>query len=101
MESARSRLRRFLRHSRFDERLSTGSAGESTAAGDLKYPGIVDTFRQAAPNAMEAGFDGVELQGANSHLIEQFLENGTNQRTDAMADRRRTAPGSCSKSWTR
>ena len=32
---------------------------------------------------MEAGFDGVELQGANSHLIEQFLENGTNQRTDA------------------
>jgi N-ethylmaleimide reductase len=32
---------------------------------------------------MDAGFDGVELQGANSHLIEQFLEDGTNQRTDA------------------
>ena len=44
---------------------------------------IVRTFRQAALNAMEAGFDGVELQGANSHLIEQFLEDGTNQRTDA------------------
>jgi N-ethylmaleimide reductase len=44
---------------------------------------IVNTFRQAALNAMDAGFDGVELQGANSHLIEQFLENGTNQRTDA------------------
>jgi N-ethylmaleimide reductase len=43
---------------------------------------IISTFRQAALNAMEAGFDGVELQGANSHLIEQFLENGTNQRTD-------------------
>jgi N-ethylmaleimide reductase len=43
---------------------------------------IVRTFRQAALNAMEAGFDGVELQGANSHLVEQFLENGTNQRTD-------------------
>jgi N-ethylmaleimide reductase len=43
---------------------------------------IVSAFRQAALNAMEAGFDGVELQGANSHLIEQFLENGTNQRTD-------------------
>jgi N-ethylmaleimide reductase len=42
----------------------------------------VGTFRQAALNAIEAGFDGVELQGANSHLIEQFLENGTNQRTD-------------------
>jgi N-ethylmaleimide reductase len=43
---------------------------------------IITTFRQAALNAIEAGFDGVELQGANSHLIEQFLENGTNQRTD-------------------
>jgi N-ethylmaleimide reductase len=44
---------------------------------------IIAGFRQAALNAIEAGFDGVELQGANSHLIEQFLENGTNQRTDA------------------
>jgi N-ethylmaleimide reductase len=44
--------------------------------------GIIDAFRQAALNAIEAGFDGVELQGANSHLIEQFLEDGTNTRTD-------------------
>jgi N-ethylmaleimide reductase len=43
---------------------------------------IVATFRQAALNAIEAGFDGVELQGANSHLIEQFLEDGTNKRAD-------------------
>src|SRR5580698_6114997 len=43
---------------------------------------IVGAFRQAALNAIEAGFDGVELQGANSHLIEQFLETGTNERTD-------------------
>src|SRR6202142_234749 len=43
---------------------------------------IVGDFRQAALNAVEAGFDGVELQAANSHLIEQFLENGTNTRTD-------------------
>jgi N-ethylmaleimide reductase len=43
---------------------------------------IIDAFRQAALNAVEAGFDAVELQGANSHLIEQFLENGTNRRTD-------------------
>src|SRR5580692_5890481 len=43
---------------------------------------IISTFRQAALNAIEAGFDGVELQGANSHLIEQFLEDGTNTRTD-------------------
>ena len=43
---------------------------------------IVRDFRRAAVNAMAAGFDGVEVQGANSHLVEQFLENGTNQRTD-------------------
>ncbi len=48
-----------------------------------EIPGIVDAFRQAALNALAAGFDGVELQGANSHLIEQFLESGTNRRTDA------------------
>src|ERR1700733_15372702 len=42
---------------------------------------IIGAFRQAE-NAIEAGFDGVELQGANSHLIEQFLEDGTNTRTD-------------------
>ena len=47
-----------------------------------EIPEIVATFRQAALNAMKAGFDGVELQGANSHLIEQFLEDGTNVRTD-------------------
>jgi N-ethylmaleimide reductase len=44
---------------------------------------IVGEFRQASVNAIAAGFDGVELQGANSHLIEQFLEDGTNKRTDA------------------
>ena len=47
-----------------------------------EIPMIVGTFREAALNAIEAGFDGVELQGANSHLIEQFLEDGTNTRTD-------------------
>src|SRR3984957_1254180 len=47
-----------------------------------EIPVIVETFRQAALNAMEAGFDGVELQGANGHLVEEFLEDGTNQRTD-------------------
>jgi len=47
-----------------------------------ELPGIVASFREAASNAIAAGFDGVEIQGANSHLIEQFLENGANQRTD-------------------
>ena len=43
---------------------------------------IIADFRTAAINAMEAGFDGVEIQGANSHLVDQFLEDGTNLRPD-------------------
>ena len=52
------------------------------ALDEEELPGIVSEFRQAASNAVEAGFDGLEIQGANGHLIEQFLENGTNRRTD-------------------
>jgi N-ethylmaleimide reductase len=47
-----------------------------------EIPGIVASFRLAARNAMEAGFDGVEVQGANGHLLDQFLQDGTNKRTD-------------------
>jgi len=43
---------------------------------------IIVSFATAAQNAIDAGFDGVELQAANSHLIDQFLEDGSNQRTD-------------------
>ena len=43
---------------------------------------IVESFATAAANAMAAGFDGIEVQGSNSHLIDQFLEDGTNLRTD-------------------
>lgn len=43
---------------------------------------IVKQFRQGAINAMEAGFDGVELHGAFGYLIDQFLQDGSNQRTD-------------------
>jgi N-ethylmaleimide reductase len=42
----------------------------------------VSNYAHAAVNAMEAGFDGVEIQAANSHLIDQFLQDGTNKRTD-------------------
>lgn len=43
---------------------------------------IVGEFRQAAINAKAAGFDGIEIHGANGYLLDQFLEDGTNQRTD-------------------
>jgi N-ethylmaleimide reductase len=47
-----------------------------------EIPGVIDAYRQAARNAREAGFDGVEIHGANGYLIEQFLQSHTNLRTD-------------------
>ncbi len=48
-----------------------------------EIPGIVAAYAQGARNAMAAGFDGVEVHGANGYLIDQFLRDGTNKRTDA------------------
>ncbi|MBG1258269.1 alkene reductase [Nostoc commune] len=48
-----------------------------------EIPQIVEQFRQGAENAQQAGFDGVELHGAFGYLIDQFLQDGSNQRTDA------------------
>jgi N-ethylmaleimide reductase len=48
-----------------------------------EIPGIVEDFRRGAVNALEAGFDGVEIHGANGYLLDQFAKDGTNQRTDA------------------
>src|SRR6266567_554440 len=47
-----------------------------------EIPGVIDAYRQAARNALKAGFDGVEIHGANGYLIEQFLQSHTNLRTD-------------------
>ena len=47
-----------------------------------EIPGIIDQYRQGAKNALEAGFDGVEVHGANGYLLDQFLRDGTNHRTD-------------------
>src|SRR3982075_2367400 len=47
-----------------------------------EIPGVIDAYRQAAKNALKAGFDGVEIHGANGYLIEQFLQSHTNLRTD-------------------
>ncbi|WP_093107500.1 alkene reductase [Variovorax sp. CF079] len=48
-----------------------------------EIPGIVEDFRQAAANAIAAGFHGVEVHGANGYLLEQFIKDGANTRTDA------------------
>ena len=47
-----------------------------------EIPGIVAAYRKGAENAERAGFDGVEIHGANGYLLDQFLQDGTNHRTD-------------------
>jgi len=47
-----------------------------------EIPGIVEAYRKGAENAESAGFDGVEVHGANGYLLDQFLQSSTNQRTD-------------------
>jgi N-ethylmaleimide reductase len=51
------------------------------AMDDDELPGIVQGFRKAAENAHTAGFDGVEVHSANGYLLDEFLRDGTNQRT--------------------
>jgi N-ethylmaleimide reductase len=48
-----------------------------------EIPGIIESYKQAAINSIEAGFDGVEIHGANGYLLDQFAKDGTNKRTDA------------------
>jgi N-ethylmaleimide reductase len=48
-----------------------------------EIPDLIEQFRVAAGNALLAGFDGVEIHGANGYMLDQFLRNGSNHRTDA------------------
>ena len=48
-----------------------------------EIPALVNDYRQAARNAIDAGFDGVEVHGANGYLLEQFLRDSINDRADA------------------
>jgi N-ethylmaleimide reductase len=57
------------------------SMPRALALGEI--PGIVEDFRYACTRALEAGFDGVELHGAHGYLLDAFLRDGTNHRTDA------------------
>src|SRR5580693_7571525 len=63
-----------------DGKVATYETPRALETGEI--PGIVEAFKQAARNAMEVGFDGVEIHGANGYLIEQFLQSRTNLRTD-------------------
>lgn len=56
--------------------------GTPRALETEEIPQIVEQFRQGAKNAMKAGFDGVELHGAFGYLIDRFLQDGSNQRSD-------------------
>lgn len=47
-----------------------------------EIPELVEHYRKSALNAIEAGFDGIEIHGAHGYLIDQFLKNGINERTD-------------------
>ena len=52
------------------------------ALGIDEIPGVIDAYRRGAENALAAGFDGVEIHGANGYLLDQFLQDKTNHRTD-------------------
>ena len=51
-----------------------------------EIPAIIEQYRTAAKNALDAGFDGVEVHGANGYLLDQFLRDGSNKREDAYGD---------------
>lgn len=61
---------------------SFSDVSEPRALELQEIQGIIDDFRKASANAIAAGFDGVEIHGANGYLLEQFLKDGANQRTD-------------------
>ena len=52
------------------------------ALDTAEIAGVVEAYRKGAENAKKAGFDGVEIQGANGYLLDQFLQDSTNQRSD-------------------
>jgi N-ethylmaleimide reductase len=56
---------------------------EPRALDLAEIPFILDSFKRATANALEAGFDGVEIHGANGYLLDQFAKDGANKRKDA------------------
>ena len=60
---------------------ATGSMPRAISLSEI--PGLIDEFRKAAERAKKAGFDGVEVHSANGYLLDQFLQDNSNLRTDA------------------
>ncbi|KAL4955591.1 hypothetical protein BDW69DRAFT_116183 [Aspergillus filifer] len=58
-----------------------GVAPKEMTEEDIR--GVIGDFAQAAKNAIEAGFDGVEIHGANGYLVDQFIQNAVNKRSDS------------------
>ena len=65
-----------------DEKSGMLEVLEPRALSTEEIPNVVEQFRQGAINAQRAGFDGVEIHGANGYLIDQFIRSKSNQRTD-------------------
>lgn len=61
---------------------SSGPNAEPRALDEAEIPRLIEDYRHAARCAIRAGFDGVEVHGAHGYLLDQFLRDGTNQRTD-------------------
>lgn len=61
---------------------SFADTSEPRALDASEIPGIIEDYRKAARAAIDAGFDGVEIHGANGYLLDQFLRDGVNDRTD-------------------
>ncbi|XP_015889050.3 12-oxophytodienoate reductase 3 [Ziziphus jujuba] len=61
---------------------SNGKFSKPRALETYEIPQVVEHYRQAALNSIRAGFDGVEIHGAHGYLIDQFLKDGINDRTD-------------------
>jgi N-ethylmaleimide reductase len=74
---ARSMSKTYLDHTM--ERVDNS---EPRALLDEEVPGVVEEFRSATALARDAGFDGVEIHGANTYLLDQFTRDGMNTRTD-------------------
>ncbi len=66
----------------FTEDGAFADVGVPRALDRDEIPAVIDDYRSATRNALDAGFDGVEIHAANGYLIDQFLRDGANKRTD-------------------